>query len=69
MSSDRPSRQTFRQDDPHEAHGDVANRQDNRDAGETTKAIRDIGETVAAQVGTPSLPVRPKHRPRPSRPS
>jgi ElaB/YqjD/DUF883 family membrane-anchored ribosome-binding protein len=52
MSSNQPPRKTFRQDDPHEAHGDVANRQDNGDAGETTKVIRDIGETVAAQFGT-----------------
>jgi hypothetical protein len=56
MNSNQPSRQTFRQDDPHEAYGNVASRQDDGDvasrAGETTKAIRDIGETVAAQVGT-----------------
>ena len=53
MSSDQTSRQTLRQDDPHEAHGNVSSRQDNRDVtSQTTKTIRDIGDTVVAQVGT-----------------
>ena len=56
MSSNQTSRQTLRQADPHEAHRNVASRQDNGDvtsrAGETANAIRDIGESVAAQVGT-----------------
>jgi hypothetical protein len=55
MSSDQQFRQTSPQDDLHETHGSKAGRQDNRDvtsrAGEA-EAIRDIGETVAAQVGT-----------------
>jgi len=53
MSSDQTSRQTLRQDDPHEAHGNVSSRQDNGDVtSRTTKTIRDIGDTVVAQVGT-----------------
>jgi hypothetical protein len=56
MSSDQQFRQTSPQDDLHETHGSKAGRQDNRDvtsgAGEAAKTIRDIGETVAAQVGT-----------------
>jgi cobalamin biosynthesis Mg chelatase CobN len=55
MSSDQQSRQTSPQD-LHGAQGSTAGRQDNRDvtsrAGEAAKTIRDIGETVAAQVGT-----------------
>jgi hypothetical protein len=41
MSSNPSSRQTSLQDNLHEAY-----------AGEAAKAIRDIGETVSAQVGT-----------------
>jgi cobalamin biosynthesis Mg chelatase CobN len=56
MNSDQQSRQTSPQDDLHKAHGSTAGRQDNRDvtsrAGEAAKTVRDIGETVAAQVGT-----------------
>jgi ElaB/YqjD/DUF883 family membrane-anchored ribosome-binding protein len=56
MSSNQPSRQTLQQDDSHEADGNEASRQDDGDvasrAGETTKAIRDIGEAVVAGAGT-----------------
>ena len=57
MSSDQQSRQMSPQDDLHEGHGGRERvRHDNRDvtsrAGEAAKTIRDIGETVAAQVGT-----------------
>ena len=56
MSSNPSSRQTSVQDNPYETYGNAASRQDNGDvtsrAGEAAKAIRDIGETVAAQVGT-----------------
>jgi hypothetical protein len=55
MSSDQSSGQTLRQDDPHETPGNVASWQDNGDVtsrAEMANAIRDIGETVVAQVGT-----------------
>jgi ElaB/YqjD/DUF883 family membrane-anchored ribosome-binding protein len=56
MSSNPSSRQTPLQENLHEVYENTSREQDDGDitsrAGDTAKAIRDIGETVAAQVGT-----------------
>ena len=56
MSSNPSSRQMPLQENLHEVYGNTSREQDDGDitsrAGDAAKVIRDIGETVAAQVGT-----------------